>query len=168
MRRKYKKKRDRIGLSWGLINKSLIIIGVLIGIIGLYLNVAELKNKNLIQSAELMLKFDDYLSKYPNNKIIETIESGNPLLQESGGEFTESQIDGLLGVYNDLDMFFERGLIEKEMVYNTFSYDLVKAYQNEEIKRYIHKLQKEDDELFGGFKHISEFFLEEDKVRWVM
>lgn len=52
--------------------------------------------------------------------------------------YLEVEIDDfLLGHFEDIGLFEEKGLIDTEMAYEEFSYYILRTFENEEIKKYI-------------------------------
>lgn len=134
-------------------------ITLVIAIMGVLFNFKQLENVRMNQSADLMLKLEERLSSDINSKIAEAIESRKPVFRENGGEFTPMQVDDYLGIYETVDELYQSGLIKRNMVYNSFSYFVVKTYEHPEVQKYIQDLQKTDPELFSGFQHLAQSFI---------
>jgi len=41
------------------------------------------------------------------------------------------------------------------MLYNAFSYDMIKTYQNKEIQDYLFEIRKKDKLFFAGFERLA-------------
>jgi len=125
------------------------IIGVVI------FTVIQIKDFRNSQSAQLMLEFNKDLLSHTNSRLITAIENDMPIFKENGGEFTATDVDQYLTVYELLNNVHESGLITDEMLYNAFAYDVVKTYQNQEIKDYLSFIRQEDETFFIGFESLA-------------
>jgi len=146
-------------LEWKQTEKILRIIEVVAivgGVIFAGVQIRDLKNN---QSAQLMLEFNKELNSDLNANLITAIEENKPILKESGGEFTTTDIDRYLGAYELLNNVSIAGLISDDMLYNAFAYDIVKTYQNKEIQNYLAKIRQEDDSFFRGFGAVAQDIL---------
>jgi hypothetical protein len=141
--------------TWNRFSKFLKLIEVIAVVAGVIFAGAQLRDIRNNQSAQFMLEFDKDLNSGTNLLLTEAIEKGEPLLKDNGGKFTTSDIDIYLSKYELLDATFEAGLIDNDMLYNSFSYDLVKTYENSEIKEYLVKIRKEDNLFFRGFEDLA-------------
>ena len=130
------------------------VVAIVGGVIFAGYQLRDLRNN---QSAQFMLEFNQALSSPINTKIIFALENNKPIFIENGGEFTTADIDNYLGNYELLNNTYQVGLISNDMLYNGFSYDIVKTYQNTEIKNYLAEIRKnENDEfLFAGFEQLA-------------
>lgn len=142
-------------INWKSIEKILRIVEVVAivgGVIFAAIQIRDLRNN---QSAQLMLEFNHSLSEPTNSGLITAIENKNPIFKEAGGNFTTTDIDLYLSIYELLNNVSEAGLITDDMLYNGFAFDVVKTYQNEEIRNYLESLRKEDKNLFAGFESLA-------------
>ena len=55
------------------------------------------------------------------------------------------------------------GLINKELIYNEFSYDLLLAYNNKEIQKYLIQIREESSDFYIGFDKLAQLFKESGK-----
>jgi len=143
-------------LNWkGLLRilRILEVLAIIVGVIFAMIQIRDLRND---QSAQLMLEFNKDLNSDINADLITAIEENRSILKENGGEFTTTDIDRYLGIYELLNNVSEVGLINDNMLYNAFSYDIVKTYQNKEIQNYLLKIRKEDDSFFRGFEILAQ------------
>ena len=51
------------------------------------------------------------------------------------------------------------------MVYNAFAYDILKTYQNQEIKNYLAKIRQEDSSFFRGVDALANDLLKAEVYR---
>lgn len=141
-------------------------IAHIVTIVGVILAVLNFWHLKKIESAKLLIEFDKQLRNGPTySKILDVIADGKPLFRENGGKFSVADVDRYLGELELLNNFYDNKLISEEMLYDTFSYDIEKAYCNEEIKQYLKDLRKTENQpdLFMGFEELSKKFLAMDK-----
>lgn len=129
------------------------IFTLLVLIVGVYLTVIQIGDLRKVNSGQIALDITrDIYSKerYPNNpEIIKLIEQNKPILVDDKGKFQEQDLDNLLGEWNLIARFNQLSILSDDLVYEQFSFDLVKAYENTEIKSYINRVRKENnDNLF--------------------
>ncbi len=149
-------------MEWRYINRTIIIAGITVGLFGLFLTWSELRSVRLNQSAELVLRVDEVLETPTNLKLMAIIESSKPILKKDGGEFEEWELDAYLGAYETLYNLYANDLITGDMLYSAFSYSIVQAYQNNEIKEYIGNIQEKNPEVFAGFQDLAKLILKAD------
>jgi hypothetical protein len=146
-------------LEWKQTEKILRIIEVLAIVGGVIFAMVQIRDLRNNQSAQLMLEFNRSLSEETNSRLIAAIENKNPILKVNGGEFTTTDIDHYLTIYELLNNVSEAGLITDEMLYNAFAYDIIKTFQNQEIKNYLSNLRKEDSTFFAGYESLARSLL---------
>jgi|GEM_PF-735462 len=120
---------------------------------------ADIEDTKLNRSADLMLRFDEQLDKKPNPQLRMVIQSGKPILKVHGGKFTEDDLEGYLGIFDALSDLYEKGMINKELFYNNYSYDIEKAYDNSEVQSYLKELRKTEADDYIGFDDIAQQML---------
>jgi hypothetical protein len=158
-----KQESKSLGL-WEFWSRFMTIVQFLVVVgVGTYLTVAQMKYSQQNLYAESMLKFDEKFSKDRINRLIIAIEDGKPLLRSNGGVFNEDDLEELLGDYDELSEFYKMGLINKKLIYEDFSYDLLKAYNNQEIKKYLNQVRGEDGaDFYIGLDKLAQLFKESD------
>lgn len=152
-------------LEWKQTEKILRIIEVIAiigGVIFAGIQIRDLRND---QSAQLMLEFNKELNSDLNANLITAIEENKPILKDSGGGFSTTDVDRYLGVYELLNTVSVTGLISDDMLYNAFAYDILKTYQNQEIKNYLAKIRQEDSSFFRGVDALAEDLLKSEIYR---
>lgn len=146
-------------LDWKHTEKILRIIEVVAIVGGVIFAGIQIKDWRDSQSAQLMLEFNRSLSESTNSHLITAIENNSSILKANGGEFTTTEIDRYLTVYELLNNVSEAGLINDTMLYNGFAYDIIRTFQNQEIKNYLSGLRKEDSTFFAGFESLARSLL---------
>lgn len=154
-----KAKKDN---RWKLISKLLRILEVIAITGGVIFALVQIRDVRNNQSAQLMLEFNRSLSAPANSRLITVIENGGPVLKENGGEFTTTDIDQYLTIYELLNNVHEAGLITDDMLYNAFAYEVVRTYKNQEIQTYLEKIRKEDKSFFIGFESLAKSLIKVD------
>jgi hypothetical protein len=109
-------------------------------------------------SADLMLKFDHDLSTGNDDALVNAIENGDKILKRNGGQFTESNLDELLGEYELVADTSDAGLITDRMIFDAFSYDLCQVYKNREVAEYVSESQRSDPTFYVGFQKLARRF----------
>jgi len=117
---------------------------------------SEIEDTKLTRSADLILRYGELLDKQPNPKLRIAIESGKPILKTHGGKFSPDDLESYLGIFDNLNDLYEKGMIDKALFYNEYSYDAVKLYDNAEVQSYLKELRKKEDE--------ADFYLGVDKL----
>lgn len=128
------------------------VMAVVIGVIFATIQIRDVRN---MQSAQLMLDFNNQLNTDVNSSIISSIEDGSPLFKQNSGNFTSTDIDKFLSVYELLYNTRDAGLITDNMLYSGFSYDISKTYDNQEIQQYLKKIRINNKDFFGGFDALA-------------
>lgn len=154
--RRVKINKWKVFLNFLHILQAIAAVAIISGVIFTAIQVRDLRNN---QSAQLMLEFNKELSSDINSRLITAIENNVPIFKENGGEFTSTNIDQYLTVYELLNNVSEVGLISDDMLYNAFAYDVIKTYQNQEIKDYLFTVRQEDEYFFIGFEVLAKSLL---------
>jgi hypothetical protein len=145
-----------------IINAGLFIATVALAIIA-YSQLNALREQ---ANADFLLKFNrDFFDNETNKKIIPAIEENENLLEKTGGEFTEYQIDDYLGYYELMSWYEKKGIIDFELIDETFGHYISLAWQNKEIKEYIQELRKEtkDPRYYKPFEDLANRVIEKEK-----
>jgi hypothetical protein len=148
-------------LSWEMVERGLKVFetaGVLLVGIGLVMTSHQLELAQLSESASLGLQFDERINTGTNLEIKSAIDTSSKLLKKNGGKFTEGQLEAYLGQYDTLYYLYVQRLINEQMTYNLFEYDVGLANQNQEIQDYLQKVRTEskDAALFVGFDKLAQ------------
>ena len=146
-------------IKWETLEKVLRLVEVFAIVGGVIFAGVQIRDLRNDQSAQLMLEFNKELNSDLNANLITAIEENKPILKNSGGEFTTTDVDRYLGVYELLNTVSITGLISDDMLYNAFAYDILKTYQNGEIKSYLAKIRQEDSSFFRGVDALAEDLL---------
>ena len=64
--------------------------------------------------------------------------------------------DFILGHFEDLGIFEQKGSLDIEMVYEEFSWYLITVWENCAIKKYIQKQREESEDIYDKFEYIKD------------
>ena len=145
--------------SWEFVERLLRVIqtvGVAVAGFSLLLASHQLKLARLSESATLGLQFDTRINTGVNFEISGAIEDDAKLLKKHDGKFTEAQLDDYLGQYDALYYLYAQGLVNEQMIFALFSYDIGLAYKNHEVQEYVREVQAKDASLFVGFNKLAQ------------
>ena len=142
------------------ITNIILILGVIIALFQLN------TNKN-IESAKLMIEFNNQLrnSQFNYAKYLFAVDNNLPMLKPKGS-FTNIQLDNFLVEWELLNLMRERNLIDDKMAYNAFAYEVEATWCNKDIQKFIMDSRKTDDspDLYGGFEELAKYYLKKDKL----
>jgi hypothetical protein len=88
-----------------------------------------------------------------NTGIIDAIESNKPILKEHKGSYTDDQLDNYLGDFDTIDQVYSEKLLTEDQMCISFSYFVVTALSNPEVKNYI--ALPTNNDFFGGIEDLS-------------
>jgi hypothetical protein len=134
-------------------------------------------DRQRISSAELILKFSDILESPHYAKILTDIESHGsnyPLLPRTKkgrlGNRTDADVEEYIGIFEDVGYFIEDNLIIAKMAYDHFSYDIEKAWCNNDVQRIIREARAADksttaqtDPMYGNFEKLARQYLAKEQ-----
>jgi hypothetical protein len=115
----------------------------------------EIDDSKLTRSADLILRFDERLGRQAYPKLESTIASGKPILKAHGGKFSEDDLEEYLGIFDSLNDLYEKGMINKDLFYNEYSYDAVKLYDDAEVQSYLKDIRKEEADYYIGVDNLA-------------
>ncbi|MGC9611001.1 MAG: hypothetical protein ABSE68_02160 [Minisyncoccia bacterium] len=123
-------------------NKYLVIatIALLIGTIfsSIFSSWYQVKSTKNQESTNLMISFSNDLRSERNSALVYAIGTNQkPLLQINHGQFSDEQLDNYLMKYELIYSAYQSGLINKEIIKTAFDYDLMEAYKNSEVQKFI-------------------------------
>lgn len=144
-------------------NSILHVVEIVILVGGLYLVIVQISDSRKVNSGQIALDItrDIYSDeRYPNNpQLIKLIQRNQPILVSNGGSIEEEDLDNLLGEWDLVARLNQLGILPDDLVYQQFSFDIVKANTNEEIKSYIGDVRRKynDDLLFADFEWLAQW-----------
>jgi len=102
-----------------------------------------------------MLRFDERLDHEPYPKLRPVIESGKPILKAHGGKFSEDDLEGYLGIFDSLNDLYEKGMINRDLFYNEYSFDVEKLYDHPEVQSYLTEIRKAESDYYIGVDSLA-------------
>jgi len=108
------------------------------------------------ESADLMLKFNELLNSGGSGRIIKALDlDGNLDHLAFGGEALDDAIDDLLSNYELLDAAHRNKLIDNDMAYDAFSYDLEKALRDPKVRQYLSDSMGKESDVYSGVLELA-------------
>jgi hypothetical protein len=150
-----KKKKFLKKIKWNHCLHIVRIIEVTAIVLGLYFAIIQLQDVRNMQSAQLMLKFNENLNSETNTGIIIALENNEPLFIKNKGKFSSADIDRYLSIYELLNSTHDAGLITDAMLYNAFAYNIEKTLENKEIQNYLLEIREDDELFFRGYEVLA-------------
>jgi hypothetical protein len=117
-------------------------------------------------NADFLLKFNrDFFNNEVTRKIIPLIEENRPILKRNSGIFSEYDLDDYLGYYELMSWYEEKGIIDFDLIDETFGHYISLAWQNKEIKEYIDELREttKDQRYYKPFENLANRIIEIEK-----
>jgi hypothetical protein len=150
------------------------IVGVVAGIVGAFVAINTLKQSQRVASADLVLKLADTLDNKKFTDLtteIQTHDQHYPLrLHSEGGrgkgKFHEILIEEYIGIFEEIGYLVEDNLIISKMAFDEFSYDVEKAWCNNDVQLIIKQAREADksinrqtDPIYGEFEKLARNYL---------
>ena len=143
---------------WRHISGVLVLIQTVALIASVYLlreQINDLQDTKSSRSADFIFRFNEQLDKPPLSKLRIAIISRKPVLKKNGGKFDEDDLEQYLDLWEGLNDLYVKGLIRKEMFYNSYSYDIGKAYENTEVQAFVKESRQEAPDFYTGFDNLA-------------
>jgi hypothetical protein len=153
---------------WRHISGVLVLIQTVALIASVYLlreQINDLQDTKSSRSADFIFRFNEQLDKPPLSKLRIAIVSSKPVLKKNGGKFSEDDLEQYLDLWEGLNDLYMKGLIGKEMFYNSYSYDIDKAHGNAEVQSFVKESRKESSDFYTGFDNLVKEMKEFPKKR---
>jgi hypothetical protein len=108
------------------------------------------------QSAEFMLHFHEMLDSGKSGMVVTALNEYDNLDKFTlKGEASEEAIGEFLNNYELLDAAYRFNLVNDDMAQDAFSWDLAKALNDGNIRRYISDSIAEESDLYGGVRELA-------------
>ena len=151
-------------LFWERFLSVLQTLAIIAGVILILFAWRTIKHQEQKDSADIVIKFNDYFDqqKYVNLiDALDTLDTKVPIVNGLNGrktKFSESLVYSYMSLFEMLDDLYKDKLVSYELIYENFSDNIKKAYQNEDIQFIIKRDRKEDATFWTGFQHLYEEF----------
>jgi len=141
----------------------LVNLSIIAGVVFAFIQVGDYRIRT---SADIVLKFGEYLDDYPYLKISQTLDVENKDVKifQPEGKFSVRDIDRYLGTFETLGSLYKKGLITCDMFKTDFSYYIQKAYLNEEVRNYINDVNTEGQKLWPNLVFLGSRFVNEKNI----
>lgn len=113
------------------------IIGFPVILISMAFSFVQIKDLRSAVSSQNNISLNTEFFGTTNSGIISAIDEGQPLLVSNKGKFTENQLDRYLGDFVTIYDSYKQGFLTEHQLCSSFSYYITKAWQNQEIEKYI-------------------------------
>jgi hypothetical protein len=150
-----------------------VIVGVIAAIVSVIVAGKTLKQTQGAASATLSLKLLETLEADRYKKLRDEIQMNNSshaLRKNRGGKFQDTDIEQYIGNFEDIGYLVQGKVIDAEMAYNHFSYDVEKAWCNADVQRVVQEARKADksitatsDPIYGKFENLARTFLTKER-----
>ena len=143
---------------WRHISGVLVLVQTIALIGSVYLlreQINDLQDTKSSRSADFIFKFNEQLNRAPLARLRLAIVGRKPILKKNGGKFSEDDLEEYLDLWEGLNDIYVKGLINKEMFYNSYSYDIGKAYDNAEVQTFVKESQREAPDFYTGFENLA-------------
>ena len=143
---------------WRHISGVLVLVQTIALIGSVYVlreQINDLRDTKSSRSADFIFKFNEQLNKAPLARLRLAIVGRKPILKKNGGKFSEDDLEEYLDLWEGLNDIYVKGLINKEMFYNSYSYDIGKAYENAEVQTFVKESQREAPDFYTGFENLG-------------
>ena len=143
-----------------------IILGVCVALWQLQIQNETLQATKEIESGKFMLELSKNMDADKYASLIDAIEGHDAnfhILKNQGGKFSDNDVEDYIGNFETIGYLETRKLIDLKMAYNEFSYDVEKAWCNQDVKNHIVEVRKQDSTFFANFESLALAFLKEDK-----
>ena len=121
-------------------------------------------------SAEFVLKFDARLDEHRYDKITDDIQSHDrKYILPKYPDKTDADVEEYISIFDDIGYLVMENLLEANMAYNYFSYDIEKTWCNVSVKETIQQARTTDrsktahsDPLYGNFEKLAKEYLDNE------
>ena len=125
--------------------KFILLLIFVVITIALTLLISEQQNSNAIQKS----KFAQELKVYYENNIIDSaieddIYLDKPILKIHNGRWDDQAFNHYIGFFETLNDYVDAGSLNYRDVFDEYSDDVLRAYENKEVYNYIIELRKQE------------------------
>jgi hypothetical protein len=163
---------ERLNKRLSAVASIAVIAGVIAALSGAFIATQTLKQAQRTASATLVLKLRDALDDKQYAIITDEIQnhgSSYPLLRDRGGKFRDTDIEKYLGNLSELGILVRYQVIVPEMAYDRFSYDVEKAWCNDDVQQVIRSVRRVGRNaaavttpMYGSFEKLARSYLARD------
>ncbi len=92
------------------------------------------------------------------------------LLASAGGAFRDREVEEYIGNFEDIGLLVKESPLLSDMAYNHFSYDIEKAWCNQDVQKVVNAARKVDksitastDAIYGEFEGLARSYLAKER-----
>jgi hypothetical protein len=104
-------------------------------------------------SSDFMLRFSDELNEDGSGRVSSALDNHRPLTHDL--KVSDDDIDDFLSKYELLDAVYRYNVINQEMAYDAFSYDLKRALKDKRIIQYLLDSRRDESDTFYGVRDLA-------------
>jgi hypothetical protein len=164
---------DRVN-SWLLAFQAIaVIVGVIVALYQLRqisvqteLQSQALKTTQATQSATLILQLRQILDADKFKRITGAIQEHDQRYKLLGGAFRDTEVEAYIGNLEDIGLLIKESPLLSDMGYDHFSYDVEKAWCNQDVQKVVANARKTDrsvtasaDAIYGEFERLAQSYL---------
>jgi hypothetical protein len=104
-------------------------------------------------SSEFMLRFSDELDEDGSGRVSSALDNNRPLTHDR--KVSDDDIDDFLSKYELLDAVYRYNVINQDMAYDAFSYDLERALKDKRVIQYLLDSRRDESHTFDGVHDLA-------------
>lgn len=135
-------------------------------VLGVFFAFLQVRDYRLRESAQLALRFGEYLDDPPYLDISEILDTAGASIKifQPDGRFSNGELDRYLGTFETLGDLYDKGLITHEMFDNNFAYYIQRLFANNQIRQYINESRKGNPNWWVNLVHLGKVFAQIDSL----
>lgn len=136
----------------------LVNLAIIAGVVFAFIQVSDYRIRT---SADLVLRFGEYLDDGPYLEISQALDTEDKTLRifQPEGLFNTGDVDRYLGTFETLGNLYKRGLITCDMFSTNFAYYIQKVYSNEEMHSYINEVNDKGQKWWPNLVFLGDIFV---------
>ncbi len=136
----------------------LVNLSVIAGVVFAFMQIGDYRIRT---SADLVLKFSEYLDDGIYLEISQALDTEDKTLKvfQPEGPFNIGDVDRYLGTFETLGNLHKRGLITCDMFSTNFAYYIQKIYLNEEVRSYINEVNDKGQKWWPNLVFLGDIFV---------
>jgi hypothetical protein len=128
--------------------------------------ISSAKTTQDTQSATLVLQLRSVLDADKYKKITRAIQEHDQKYKLLGSAFRDTEVEAYIGNLEDIALLVKESPLLSDMAYDHFSYDVEKAWCNQDIQKVITDARRADksaaasaDAIYGEFERLARSYL---------
>ena len=164
---------DRVNGWLAAFQAVAVILGVIVALYQLHqisaqteLQSQSLKTTQAAQSGALVLQLKNLLEGDKYKRITSAIQEHDQKHKLLGGAFRDTEVEDYIGNLEDIGLLVKESPLLSDMAFNHFSYDVEKAWCNQDVQKVIASARRADksatasaDAIYGEFERLARSYL---------